>query len=228
MRSGDGPVRSGRNSPLSETPPGRGEAVSEDGSAQLRPPALMAFAPKWRARLCRTAQLCLQERTLDTAPGWVVIPRAAQSLPRVLPSVSTASDFPGCAFSGLGKLATCNSQITTRNAGRRPPNLEVSSSKLRVSSSLPVIVTLPLCPPRRVIGAVHRSGPGSPRPGWMRTGRCPAETAPPEACRGHSTSANRSTDRCPTAQVERVKDHTCDLDIESRSVAQFSPCRPAS
>ena len=33
--------------------------------------------------------------------------------------------------------------------------------------------------------AVHRSGPGSPRPGWMRTGRCPAETAPPEACRGH-------------------------------------------
>ena len=42
--------------------------------------------------------------------------------------------------------------------------------------------------------------------GWMRTGRCPAETAPPEACRGHSTSANRSTDRCTTAQaVGRVK-----------------------
>ncbi len=33
--------------------------------------------------------------------------------------------------------------------------------------------------------AVHRSGPGSPRPGWMRSGRCLAETAPPEACRGH-------------------------------------------
>ena len=100
--------------------------------------------------------------------------------------------FRGCAFSGLGKLATRNSQITTHNAVRRPPKLKVPRFQLRVSSSLPVIVTLLLCPPRRVIGAVHRSGPGSPRPGWMRTGRCPAETAPPEACRGHSTSANRS------------------------------------
>ena len=51
--------------------------------------------------------------------------------------------------------------------------------------------------------AVHRSGPGSSRPGWMRTGRCPAETAPPEACRGHYSRQpinrsmfHRSSRRC--------------------------------
>ena len=64
---------------------------------------------------------------------------------------------------------------------------------LRLNSRTTPVRRDSLHPPRRVKGAVYRSGPGSPRPGWMRTGRCPAETAPPEACRGHSTRANRST-----------------------------------